>query len=171
MSSSRGRPPSQHGDPHGWNDLYHYLIIHQAQLDRLGSYFVERDELAISWIDERTLKIAGRIHCRFGIFLDVLKYLEVNDRRQVRTVRYRYHAGFEGQQPRPIFRYDNAYAHRGHPDAHHKHHVDYATWTEISPPEWIGHDRWPTLAQVLDELYDWWHQTGRVLDLPDISTE
>lgn len=160
-----------HGDPHGWNPLQNYLTIHQTQLDRLRAYFVEEDSLAIAWLDERTLKIEGRIRCQHGIFLDVRKVLEADDQGRVRTIRYRYHAGFEGPRDRPIFRYDNAHPHQGHADPHHKHCVDYATWTEIAPPQWIGYDRWPTLAQVLDELDEWWHETGRFLDLLDVPPE
>lgn len=165
MSNFSGRIQPERGDPHGWNSLNNYLTIHETQLDRLRSYFVIQDTLAYVWLDAHTLRIEGRITCQFGIFLDVRKTLDVNERGQVRTIRYRYHAAFDAPVPRPIFRYDNAHRHPGHDDEHHKHHVNYATWTEISPPEWIGYERWPTLAEVLDEVYDWWHETGRFLDL------
>src|SRR3712207_4063285 len=107
--SSFGDRRRRSGDRHGWNDLDHYLNIHFAQLDRLGEYFVEADDLDIYLSDDDTLRIEGRIRCQHGIFLDVAKTLEFNDWNQVRTIRFKYHAGMEGDQSRPIFRYDNAH--------------------------------------------------------------
>jgi hypothetical protein len=66
------------------------------------------------------LRIRGRVRCRHGLFVDVDKTLAIEVRRgrdMVRTVRYAYHAGIEGKADRPIFRYDNAHAYSGHPDA------------------------------------------------------
>lgn len=39
------------------------------------------------------------------------------------------------------------------------------TGDPVGPPAWTGADRWPTLAQVLDELHEWWHETGQFLRL------
>lgn len=152
------------GDRHGWNSLDHYLTIHSAQLERLGTFFVEDDSTEIYLIAEGTLRITGRIWCKGNTFLDVTKTLEINERNQVRTLYYKYHAGILlGGDTKSIFRYDNAhtYAREGHADAHHKHRYDYSTWEEIRPAEWVGYDHWPTLADVLEELYAWWQEIGR----------
>jgi hypothetical protein len=131
--------------------------------------FVTEDGLTFQFTKPDTLLLKGRVRCRNGLFIDVEKFLEVRrrgDRTEVRTGTYSYHAGVEGSAARSIFRYDNAhtYVREGHPDTHHKHTFDYSTWTEKTPPEWIGEERWPHLSDVLEELRQWWETTGRHLD-------
>lgn len=161
------------GDRHGWNSLDHYLAIHDAQLARLGEFFVEDDCSQIQLTDEGTLRIEGLIWCKGDTFLDVTKTMEINERDQVRTVYYKYHAGIvlDGET-RSIFRYDNAhvYEREGHADAHHKHRFDQDSWEEIRPPEWVGHDRWPTLTDALEELHEWWQETGQFLQASEGDT-
>ena len=114
-------------------------------------------------IKRRFILLEGRLRCKHGLFIDVLKYLEVRatpSRILVRTDRYRYHAGVEGPANRPIFRYDNSDTKTGHADAHHKHRFDPTTWQEIKPPLWIGEDGWPHLSDVVEELRDWWETVG-----------
>ncbi len=109
------------------------------------------------------LILAGRIVCQNGMFFDVDKRLEIRDRGgrlYVRTRRYNYQAMIMGSDPRPVFRYDNAHAYPGHADDHHRHGVNYEDWTYNEPPQWVGHDRWPLLSEVIDELYQWWLTTG-----------
>lgn len=66
-------------------------------------------------------------------------------------------------EPRAVFRYDDAHSYPGHGDNHHRHGVNYADWTYLEPPQWIGHDRWPLLSEVIDELHQWRLTTGRQL--------
>ncbi|MGI8642707.1 MAG: toxin-antitoxin system TumE family protein [Thermomicrobiales bacterium] len=155
------------GDRHGWTSLQNYLNVHHRYLDDLREHFILDDDLQYLFPREGLFKIAGRIHCRNGLFIDVNKHLRVNRWDQVRTARYRYHAGIEGRQDRPIFRYDNAHAYsrEGHADEHHKHRFDPTTWQEIKPPEWIGRARWPHLSEVVEELEAWWRTAGQHLDL------
>lgn len=133
--------------------------------------FVVHDGLAEEWLDSNTLVISGRIECQHGLFVEVKKFLAVENlasgERQAQTVKYTYHAGVSGKQDRGIFQYDNYHAYRreGHADEHHKHVWDPATWRKQSPPEWIGRDRWPHLSDVIDELQDWWYATGQHLNL------
>jgi len=145
------------GDRHGWNSLDGYLTIHDAQLRRLGEYFIDQADLAITFDDEDHLRIADRNHCQNGLFIDVTKVLRINERGQVRCEIYKYHAGMSGSTNRSIFRHDNAhvYAREGHLDAFHRHRFDDVTGNEIAPPVWIGRDNWPTLAEAVDELYEW----------------
>lgn len=165
MSSSGQPRRSRRGERHGWNSLDHYLAIHDAQLARLSTYVVEDHDLQVELTAPDRVVIAGRLRCRHGLFVDVREVLELNERQQVRGLAYKYHAGIAGPEPRPIFRYDNAhtYAREGHPDAFHCHRYDHRSWQEITPPEWIGRDRWPTLAQVVDELDAWWSEVGQFL--------
>ena len=145
--------------------------MHHSYLDDL----LESGEVVdsrLSYVDEMDkYLIVGRLVCRHGLFLDVEKKLRVNDRGLARTRWSSYHAGVSGQRNRPIFRYDNAlvYALEGHPDAHHRHRFDHVTWQEIEPPEWVGHDRWPHLDEVVRELMAWWGTSGRHLDLSESS--
>jgi len=166
--SSSGRPSRpRRGNRRGWTSLDHYLGIHDAQLARLGTYFVEDHDLQVELTAPDRVTIAGRIRCQHGLFVDVRKVLELNDRQQVRGLAYKYHAGIVGSDPRPIFRYDNAhtYAREGHPDAFHRHRYDHRSWQEIAPPEWIGDEQWPTLAEAIEELHDWWLEVGQFLEL------
>lgn len=160
------------GNRHDWNSLDNYITTHDAQLKRLGKYFVEEegDCLILRWVDDQTLHIEGTIWCHGNIFLNVNKTLQVNERNQVRTVLYSYHAGVIVKGvTKNLFRYDNAheYVREGHSDAHHKHDYDWDTQEQMRAPKWIGHDGWPTLDEVLDELYDWWQEAGVFLGLDE----
>ncbi|MGH2614134.1 MAG: toxin-antitoxin system TumE family protein [Thermomicrobiales bacterium] len=116
------------------------------------------------------LVIDGRVWCQGGLYFDVEQTLAVRvfrGRRQVRTVRYTFHAGVEGSRNRCVFRYDNfhAYSREEHPDAHHKHIFNHGTWEEIVPPVWVGEASRPQLSDVIEELRQWWEATGQYLDL------
>ena len=167
--SARARRPA--GDRHGWNSLQGYFSAHESNLVRLSAYIVDDySDLHIVWVDPTTLRLQGRVSCQHGLFVDVSKVLAVNARGMVRTIRYSYRAGMDGEPPRTIFRYDNAhtYLREGHADEHHKHCFDYMTWEEIRPPIHVGASNWPTLAEVIDELHDWWQEFGHFMH-PDIE--
>ncbi len=159
MSEGARRKP----DRHGWNALDKYLQIHDRRLDALRGDFVLADNLTYGFVDQYHYEIRGRIVCRHGLFVDVVKTLEVDRRHRARTIRYSYHAGIRGPQGRPILRYDNAHPYPGHADAHHKHRFDHTTWKPIEPPDWVGHDGWPHLSDVLGELKAWWDAVGQHL--------
>ena len=163
MHCSSDLSPGSRGDPHGWNALENYLLVHHRYLEIFRPYFIVDDDLHYGFLAEDLFEIRGRVRCRDGLFVDVTKTLDVNERNQVRTISYSYHAGIEGRESRSIFRYDNAhrYTREGHRDEHHRHRFDPMTWQEIEPPEWIGREGWPHLSDVIDELRDWWEQTGR----------
>ncbi len=169
MTSSGERRRPRPGDPHGWTSLQNYLNVHHRRLDNLRGDFIVADNLRYDFPSPWLFEIRGRIFCQHGLFLDVDKTLEINRRQQVRTIKYSYHAGVEGEQDRPIFRYDNAhrYVREGHPDEHHRHRFDHATWREIDPPDWVGRERWPHLSDAIEELRVWWESTGIQLDLSE----
>ena len=74
----------------------------------------------------------------------------------VKTRRYSYHAlRRRDDQTVDLFRYDNIHAHEGHRTRHHRHRFDLSGG-EIKPSEHMGEDGWPTLGQVLDELFQVW---------------
>ena len=168
MTSSSGQRRVRRGDPHGWNALGNYLKVHHSYLDMFRENLVLGDSLQYEFPSPDVFEIRGRVACQHDLFVDVDKTLEVNERNQVRTIKYSYHAGVEGRRTRSVFRYDNAhrYTREGHADEHHKHRFDPATWQEIEPPIWIGRDSWPHLSEVLEELQHWWATIGCRLDLP-----
>jgi hypothetical protein len=162
---------SKKGDPHGWNTLENYRLVVDGHLERpqAGGFVIESLLHFRFRSNPRVLRIRGRIRCQHGLFVDVDKTLSTEvqrGREMVRTVRYAYHAGIEGSEDRPIFRYDNAHAYPGHPDAHHRHRFDHANGKRIDPPDWVGEAGWPHLSDVIDELQEWWTETGRFLSFP-----
>jgi hypothetical protein len=149
------------GDRHGWNDLQHYLDIHESVLARYEPYFLLENHLEYLLTDEATLLIRGRLNFVGNLFLEVSKTLAISDRNQVRTIRYKYHAGLAGPDNRPLFRYDNAHPYSHHPDEHHRHCFSHETWQEDFPPKWVGREACPTLGDVIAELEEWWQEIGR----------
>ncbi len=57
MNLPHEQGPQRAGNRHDWNNLDNYFTAHDAQLKRLGEYFVEEqgDCLIPRWIDENTL--------------------------------------------------------------------------------------------------------------------
>ena len=161
---------SEPGDPAGWLTLDTYFTIQTRHLEGFrNNGFLLEENLSRRELSADLLLITGRIRCQSGLFVDVEEFLAVRvvrGRRHVRSTRYSFHAGIEGSIGRTVFRYDNhhPYLREGHADAHHKHLYDHRTWDEVTPPEWIGHDRRPFLRDVIEELRQWWETTGQFLN-------
>jgi len=152
MSSRKRR-----GESHVWNSYENYLAVHEKCMESLSHYFVESDSLSFVAIPPTNILLKGSMYCQGSLVLHVEKTLAVNDLRQVRGIRYRYQAQFSDPPTGEIFRYDNAHdGYHGHPDAFHKHVFSPLTWRAVFPPEHVGIENWPTLQEVLDELYQWW---------------
>ena len=146
------------GEIDDWMDVDRHLAIHERCLDYAGTYFIEEpDSLVVDFLFTHTLRIHGDLVCKGGLTLHVDKYLEHDSKNQVRGYRYRYHAQFVDPPLRQIFRYDNdhVYVREGHADAFHKHIFSDRTWKEIEVQH-VGRENFPTLLEVIDELYDWW---------------
>lgn len=136
-----------------------YFTIHEESLRRLESWAVISNRLrTIVDLEAGRVFIQGELRCQGDVSLFVDTQLLVDGRRNVRGKSYSYQAQMTGSPIRPIFRYDNAhrYTLEGHPDAFHKHVWNYQNWQEILPPQWIGRYHWPTLTQVVEEVWDWW---------------
>lgn len=141
-----------------WHDLEHYLAVHDQCLERSCQYFVENPELVVPRVrGAKTVRIHGDLFCKGGLVIHVDKSLEVDDRHRARGFLYRYQAQFVAQPLREIFRYDNdhTYTREGHPDAYHKHVFSTVTWKQAEVVH-IGREKFPTLLNVIDELYEWW---------------
>ncbi len=72
------------------------MKVHHRHLDDRRDNVVVSDDLQYTFIGEDRFEIRQRIHCLHQLFIDVEKTLEVNERDQVRTIRYSYHVGFAG---------------------------------------------------------------------------
>jgi hypothetical protein len=105
------------------------------------------------------LCMAGDIVCLRGIVVRVYKVLEIlrgdGDDAVVQTVRYAYNAFVRGHGT--FLRFDNAHAHPGHDDEHHRHDGDWRTGKETDPV-WVGPGGWPTLGDFLSLVEDWYCQ-------------
>lgn len=145
---------------HDGMDFDRYLAIHESYLEHAKGYFVEHSTLVIPDIlTEQDIRIHDALACHGGLVIHVDNYFERDGRDRVYHVVFRYQAQFADSPLRRIFRYDNAhiYGREGHPDAFHKHVFSNRTWREIDV-EHIGKEQFPTLLEVIDELYDWWVQ-------------
>jgi hypothetical protein len=141
-----------------WQDFNRCLSMYDRWIDDACSFFViEPDVLVPDTVTPSRVRLRGKLSCYGGLVLHVDIALERDSRDQVRGVNYRYQAQFAKPPLRQIFRYDNdhTYAREGHPDAFHKHIFSNRTWREVEVVH-IGRDNFPTLAEVIDELYQWW---------------
>lgn len=162
MTFSSGRPRR---DPHGWNRWGNYLQSHFGHIQRLlDEGFLGEDLLSIAVSGVDLITIEGKLVCEHGLEVSVTKALDVQGDR-VRTFKYSYHAAFSDPHRR-IFRYDNAHPWPHHADAHHKHVYSPPGSPEPGRVTWVGYDDWPSLFDVVQELRDWWEETGQYLD-PD----
>jgi hypothetical protein len=141
-------------------DVERYLAIHDRCIEITTRYFVEQSNfVAPSSVAHDEIRIEGDLICQGGLVIHISETLERDRRNQVRCIDFRYQAQFAGPPHRRIFRYDNAhiYSRRGHPDAFQKHVFSNRSWRETSV-EHIGRHQFPTLPEVIDELFDCWVQ-------------
>jgi hypothetical protein len=116
------------------------------------------DDLSIENDGPSSIVIRGRISCQHNLFVDVHKTLDLREDGVVCGDRYKYQACRKtASQTHELFRYDNERherPHPGHSDPFHKHTFD-------GQVEWIGIASLPTLFQVIEELHEWWEESGR----------
>jgi len=141
-----------------------YLNLHEAHLARFRDHFLIENDLDFGY-RKREVRVGGRLHFVHDLILDVDIKLAVDADRRVRVIRYRFNAALLRDRHRPIFRYDNAHAYPGHPDAHHKHVFDPLDPAALGTVEWVGEELQPDLGAVIDELFAWWFEKGRFLGL------
>lgn len=120
-------------DRHGWNSLENYRSIHENRLNNHSFLDPNRPHtVAFDFFEvegDLFVRVAGEIHCRGGILVEVEKYLETYAARNgqifVRGFSYRYNAYIPGKHN--ILRYDN-----GHDlDEYHRHIWDIESGAEI----------------------------------------
>jgi len=129
--------------------------------------FVEQDNLEFEPLSG-TIRCKGEISCLGDIVIAVDKLLEVLDGDRdpdVQTFLYAYNASVRGAGS--FLRHDNAHAHPGHEDAHHRHVFDWQTGEEMRPPEWCGEEKWPTLGEFIGKVRDWYYSHSQELPNPN----
>lgn len=139
-----------------------------SKLRRSG--FVGPDSLTWTFLSGH-IELSGEIGCLGNIVIAVSKTLKIHsgdDRSDwvVETIRYAYNASVRNHGN--IMRYDNAHVHTGHLDAHHRHQFNWRTDTAVGVPEWIGSAKWPTLAQFILEVEDWYYENQSALPIADV---
>lgn len=142
------------GTNHDWLDLDHYLAIHERCMAQAETYFVfDHDIHRPVVISSTQVRFTGVIHCYDDIEIHVDKVLDRDTINRVRGRYYRYHA--QRTNPViPILRYDTSPHFHEFPDRFHKHDFD-ANGQETRVVH-IGRQHWPTLLDVINEVYDWW---------------
>lgn len=162
--------PNRHG-PNRWS---RYREIHQTCMMQFKSskysHFVDCDSLTFSEDTEKGILLSGEIACLGKILIRAEKSLRtlecLNGDRIVQTVWYAYNASV--QDHGNILRYDNQdqdWYRPGHLDEHHKHLFDWQSGHEIDI-QWIGKCKWPTLGDLIHEVYVWYLNNQAFLPSP-----
>jgi len=118
--------------------------------------------------------LKGEIACKGQILITVFKILDVLEgegaRALVQTSRYNYNASVQGYGN--IIRRDNAHAHPGHANRFHVHRFDWKSGAELGgSPNCCGPEGWPSLAEFIREVADWYHQhAGELPDAQAVAT-
>lgn len=141
----------------------HYLQSHQNNLEQFYQEgFVCCDTLSFEDFGE-FVELKGEIGCIGGIIISVCKVIEYVDEEHVQTCSYAYNV--RKLNKGTWFRYDDAHAHEGHSDEHHKDVYDPETGVkELS--EWVGENDWPHLSDVIREAQEFAYKNKHLLDDP-----
>lgn len=141
-------------DPHNWNSLENYRLLHEKHLD--SHPFVQPNGwhltfhynyLPYSRFD--AIRLDGLVVCTNGLVLEITKEGDVDrtQARRVRMFRFRYNAHFPRRHN--VLRYDNM--HSDEPDIYHRHVFDPDTGDQISFRT-LTRAQFPVMHEVLDEL-------------------
>lgn len=131
-----------------------YVNSHRGSLAAWLDFFVLHDGVDFERENDGSVTARGVVACAGNLRVHVWQRLRVvNERGWVQASRYAFQAEriAEGTV-RPVLRYDNAHSYPGHRDTHHRHRFD-----DDGKPirvEWVGEAGWPTLVDVIEELYE-----------------
>lgn len=159
MSATGGyRPTGQSWQRPRWTTLDDYLQHHDSHIRRLEDDYGIQSGLSVTTAGPFSFVLSGRIECRDGLFLDVEKIIDMREDGLVCPTYYKYQACLgRGDTVHEVFRYDTDHSerpHKGHPDPFHCHDVNGVV-------RWVGIENWPTLADVIIELHEWWEAEGK----------
>ena len=147
----------------GPTSLSNYLTVHESQMTALlAEGFVVENDCAFDFPPRANFFVlSGAIHCLGNITLSVTKVIGFTKGSGmtglVKTTDCSYNACIA--QECNIFRYD--YPHLDHRASYHKHVFDpFDEGREMEILD-LGHeDAFPTLAEVLRELHDWYDKNA-----------
>lgn len=144
-------------DRHDWISWDQYQNIHNSRLQDFDHFILDNQLTAVP--TDILVFWNGSLYCMNGIEIVVEKTQDVRSRDgvpEVRTRTYKYQVlQKDGERAVKLLRYDNSTHHQDHPDAHHRHRFD-ENGEQIYPVEHVGADKWPTLGDVIQEVYDRW---------------
>ena len=115
------------------------------------------------------IALSGNIACKGEIVVQVQKTLvvfadDLDEDPYVQTDSYSYNAWVRGWET--FLRYDNAHAHKGHADEHHRHECEWKSGLQIALTH-VGEEKWPTLGAVIREVEAWHAEHRLELTAPD----
>ena len=153
-------------DRHAPNSWEQYQEIHAKKIAGYSPHFIVNDDLVPQLTPDAVIW-RGVLYCVNAIEIHVFKvqafFTRPDGRPAVQTQLYEYHVMLRlPQGERNLFRYDNAHAHVGHADPHHRHGYDddgTAQVEHLSERGWAVGD-WPTLGDVIDEVHEWWRSAS-----------
>jgi hypothetical protein len=145
---------------HDWDSWDQYQNTHERRLRDFDQFLIE-DRLKAIPLPTK-VRWEGELIFQHGLEIHVHKTQDKLAHEVgipiVKTIAYSYQVfRRHGDRVVELRRYDNS-DHHGYPDPHHRHRFN-ANGEEIGPPEYVGVDNWPTLGDVIQEVYDQWGTT------------
>lgn len=143
------------GVNHDWQDIDRYFAIHENSLEQVEEYFIVAHDVRHPTVLDRTqVQFRGTLKCLGHIEIHLNLWLDRDSSDRVRGRQFAYHAQISKPRVVNILRYDNAAHYPDHPDTFHKHLFD-AVGKQVGI-EHIGRQDFPTLRNVIDEVFEWW---------------
>lgn len=143
-----------------------YCDVHEQHMDKYRSWgFVTKDDLKFKQLGNGLVQLVGTIYCQGNLRICVTKELVLEDGK-ARSVSYGYDA-IRGGHGR-IFGYHSPHpGHGEHHPFHHRHEGD------DGEPEMVcdaDQTSYPTLGNVIEELFEWYQENQSICDDDAVST-
>lgn len=156
MDAGLPRSEQNRADPHGWNTIENFLLVHETRLAEHP--FVDHTRPNTLKFEQYEVDgnvyflFSGKVFCENDVTVYVFKYYESREaggRLQIRGFSYSYNAHIENRHN--ILRYDNG--HEDTPEEYHRHLFDMATGNEIER-RIITRYELPNFYDILTEIQE-----------------
>lgn len=141
-------------DPHGWNTVENFLLVHEKGLENHPCIdHSKQNSLSFEQYDlegNSYFVLYGAVFCIHDVIVEVAKYYEtrvLDGRLQLRGFSYRYNAHVRNGHN--LLRYDNGHADA--PDEFHRHEFDPDSGLEKEKRILSRHEL-PVFSDVLTEI-------------------